>query len=249
MKLARVIMGMPITIEVVGGKERRVKEAIEAAFGRLDWYDHSFSTYKPDSEISRINRGELKWTEADTVVQQVLAECDKMRGWTGGYFDMRRPGGGIDPSGLVKGWAIARAAETLESHGSGNNYCVEAGGDIVTSGHNQQGQPWAVGIRNPLKPDEIVKILRLKDGAVATSGTYERGEHIYDPHTGRPANSLASVTVVGPEIVQADIAATAGFAMGGSAAVWLALQPGLEAYVIDHDGTATFTDGLARYLD
>jgi thiamine biosynthesis lipoprotein len=246
-KTTRVVMGMPITIEVVSGKDLQVRKAIDGAFGHLHWVDKTFSAYKPDSEISRINQGELKLADAHSLVQQVISACDEMRDRTEGYFDMRRSDGTIDPSGYVKGWAIWGTGGLLEESGM-PNFCIEAGGDILVRGHNSEGEPWRVGIRNPVKGDEIVKVLRVNNGAVATSGTYERGEHIYNPHTGVPAAELASVTVMGPDIIWADVAATAAFAMGGQGAEWLAREPGLECYVIGHDGKAMFTPGLKRYF-
>jgi thiamine biosynthesis lipoprotein len=239
MKEVRSIMGMPVSIEVVGDEA----EAMERAFEHLVWVDEKFSTYKPGSQISRLNRGELE--QADPAVREVLAACEAMRQRTDGYFDVKR-GDGIDPSGYVKGWAIRGAAQLLEREGV-RDYCVEAGGDLQAQGHNSDGQPWKIGIRHPQHRHQIVKVLHMTDGAVATSGNYERGEHIYDPHTGRPATGLASVTVVGSDIIWADVAATAAFAMGAAGAGWLA-QKGLECYVIGHDGKATFTPGLREYL-
>jgi len=246
-KMTRAVMGMPITIEVVHDDSAA---ALRAMGGAFDWFrsvDRTFSTYKDDSEISRMNRGELPRAAASLTVREVLRACEQMRERTNGFFDMRRPDGLLDPSGYVKGWSIEQAAVRLAGAGM-RNYCVEAGGDLQTAGVNADGGPWRVGVRNPLAPDEMVKVLYVSDAAVATSGTYERGEHIYDPHTGRPAAHLASVTVVGPGIAWVDVAATAAFAMGTGAAAWLAQQYGLEAYVIGHDGQATFTDGLKRYL-
>ena len=233
-------MGMPVTIEVDGAGEAAVEAAMQAAFDFLRWVDQTFSTYKPDSQISRINAGELVEARADEVVREVLAACEEMRRRTEGYFDIHRPGGRIDPSGYVKGWAIRGAAAKLEDTGL-RNYFVEAGGDLQVRGSRR------VGIRNPLNRREVVKVLAVTDGAVATSGTYERGEHIYDPHTGGPATELASMTVVGPDIVTADVFATAAFAMGTRGAEWVATQ-GLECYAIGHDGQATFTPGLRQYF-
>ncbi|HEY2003505.1 MAG TPA: FAD:protein FMN transferase [Candidatus Saccharimonadia bacterium] len=236
MKSTRRIMGMPVTLEVPDGNDRAA--AMEAAFDRLMWVDKVFSTYKPDSQISRLNRGELKAGQLDSEVRGVLAACEKMRKVTGGYFDIRRTGNEIDPSGYVKGWAIGEGAEILRRAGV-ERYFVDAGGDMQVRGE------WRVGIRNPFNRQEIVKALRVSNVGVATSGTYERGEHIYDPHTGKPATGLASLTVVGPDIVTADVYATAAFAMGANGAEWVAAQ-GLECYAIAPDGTATFTPGLRQ---
>jgi thiamine biosynthesis lipoprotein len=242
MKQLRHMMGMPITIEVV---DSRAERAIDAAFAYLQWVDETFSTYKAGSQISRLNAGALALEQADPRVNDVLAECDRLRDQTDGYFDIRRADG-IDPSGYVKGWAIRGAGDGLRQAGF-SNWCVEAGGDLAVSGHNEDGEPWRVGIRDPRQAGAIVKVLHLTTGAAATSGLYERGEHIYNPHTGRPATELASVTVVGPDIVTADVYATAAFAMGAQAAGWIARQ-GLDCYVIDRSGEASYTPGLKRYL-
>lgn len=246
MKATRQIMGMPITIEVVGDGPD-LEQAMNAAFDYLVWVDETFSTYKAASEISRINDGELVEAHASETVREVLAACVEMRGRTDGYFDIHRQNGRIDPSGYVKGWAVRGAADKLAEAGR-RNYFVEAGGDLQARGHNAEGGPWRVGIRNPFNKREIVKVLGITDGGVATSGTYERGDHIYNPHTGRAATELASMTVVGPDITVADVFATAAFAMGLKGAGWVATQ-GLECYAIAPDGSATFTPGLRKYLD
>jgi len=231
-------MGMPVTLEVPDGKG--AEAVMEAAFDRLVWADETFSTYKPGSQISRLNRGELRREQVDREALEVLEACEEMREVTGGYFDIRRPGGTTDPSGYVKGWAIREAAETLRQAGV-ERYFVEAGGDMQVRGE------WRVGIRNPFNRREVVKALKVRDMGVATSGTYERGNHIYDPHTGEPAMGLASLTVLGPDIVTADVYATAAFAMGPRGAEWVATQ-GLECYAVTPDGKATFTPGLSRFF-
>lgn len=246
MKQTQIVMGMPITITVYGAAIGVMQRAMAAGFDEFRRVDAVFSTYKPESEISRLNRGELELGDASVEVRDILRQCEQLRAKTDGYFDARRPDGLIDPSGLVKGWSIARVATLLERAGL-RNFCVEAGGDIVARGHGEHSDGWRVGIRSPLKADEVVKVLSLRDGAVATSGTYERGEHIYDPHTGRPAQEILSITVVAPDIVQADVFATAAFAMGHHGIEWLARQ-GLEGYQIGHDERAVFTPGLQRHL-
>jgi len=163
-----------------------------------------------------------------------------------GYFDIRRPDGRVDPSGLVKGWAIRNAARLIETAGF-RNYCVEAGGDLQCRGYNEQGQRWRVGIRNPFEATQIVKVLAPGDCGVATSGAYVRGRHIYDPHTAGPAtDATASITVVGPDIYEADRFATAAFAMGTDGIAFIESMPGLEGYAIDREGVATMTSGFNR---
>jgi thiamine biosynthesis lipoprotein len=234
-------MGMPVTVEL--GADGSA-DLIERVFDWLHEVDRTFSTYKPDSAISQINRGELAEADAPETVREVLAKCRELKGATGGYFDAWR-GGKVDSSGYVKGWAVWEASRLVEREG-GRNYYIEAGGDIQAGGRAEHGGPWRVGIRNPFQPAEIVKVLEVSDGAVATSGTYERGEHIYDPYTGRPARGVASVTVVGPRIDQADVWATAAFAAGERAAEVVA-RAGLECYVVGMDGVATMTSTLVRF--
>ncbi len=239
-------MGMPVTVEVAAESDT-AEAAIEAVFAWFGEVDRTYSPFKAYSVISRLREGQIRLGEAPNEVREVLAAGKAMKGVTDGFFDMQRPDGRLDPSGYVKGWAIERAAEQLERRAL-HDYCIEAGGDIQTGGKNTKGKPWRVGIRNPERPAEIVKVLHVRGQAVATSGNYERGAHIYDPKTGHATGEVASVTVVGPRITWVDVAATAAFAMGTRAAAWIAQQPDLEAYVIDHSGRATLTPRLEQYL-
>ena len=167
---------------------------------------------------------------------------------TGGYFDIGRPDGTIDPCGMVKGWAIRNAALLLADLGF-SNFCVAAGGDIQCRGLNEEGREWTVGIRNPFLQDEIVKVLRPRGHGVATSGNYIRGEHIYNPHTGRyGSDDIVSLTVIGPDVLEADRYATAAFAMGRGGIHFIENTPGLEGYEIDSAGMARMTAGLKTFL-
>jgi len=207
-------MGMPIRIAVPDGI---AGAALDDAFAWLRFVDATFSTYDPGSEISRLNRGELPRGAAHPVVREVLDRCAALRTATGGAFDAGAPlPGAIDPSGLVKGWAVERAAGRLEAGGA-RRFLIDAGGDVVL-----RGGGWRVGIRHPRRRDRLAAVLALDDGAVATSGAYERGPHIVDPATGRPAAGALSVTVVGPELGTADGYATAAFAMGARGPAWTA---------------------------
>jgi thiamine biosynthesis lipoprotein len=155
--------------------------------------------------------------------------------------------GRFDPSGLVKGWSIWRASRILDDDGF-VSFCIEAGGDIEVRGANDEGQPWVIGIRSPFDPSLLVRRLHLPSCGIATSGTYIRGEHIWNPRTGTPANEIASLTVIGPNVYEADRFATAAFAMGEPGIRFLAGVPDLEGYMVDSRGTATYTPGFARYL-
>ena len=243
MRHTRDIMGMPVSIEVIGDSG----DAVQQAFSYFEYVDRTFSTYKSDSEISRLNRGEITGEDLSADVREVLDLCDQTKTESSGYFDIRTPGGLIDPSGLVKGWAINNAAKLVHDLGF-ENYYVEAGGDIQTHGTNTEGKSWRIGIRNPFKHDEIVRVVEPRGRGIATSGAYERGQHIYDPHTGQPAgNEIASITVIGPDIYEADRFATAAFAMGDKGIFFLEQMEGLDAYMIDSEGKETMTIGFAAF--
>lgn len=245
MKQTRIMMGMPITLEVVNSSA--TGQVLDDVFSYFETVDQKFSTYKDASEISRINRGELALEQASDDMQLIFSLAEYTKTATDGYFDIWR-NGHYDPSGIVKGWAIYNAAEMLREMGFAHYY-VDAGGDIQMAGKNAQGQPWRVGIRNPFDPQEIVKVLSISDCGVATSGTYVRGQHIYNPKaSGQLVTDIVSLTVVGPDIYQADRFATAAFAMGSAGIVFIENLEGFEGYMIDQNGLATFTTNFERYV-
>jgi thiamine biosynthesis lipoprotein len=223
--------------------------ALGEVFAHLRDVEARFSTYRDGSEVSRLARGELSEADCSADVRHVLALCENLRLTSDGYFDIRRAGrdGGLDPSGLVKGWAIEEAAAILDRAG-GRNFSINAGGDIIARGEPEPGRPWRVGIRHPELGDRLAAVLEVRDLAVATSGAYERGDHIRDPHTGRPPCGLCSVTVVGPSLTYADAYATTGFAMGPDGLTWVARHPGYGAYGITDDGHVQFTPDVERLL-
>ena len=241
MKLLRLLMGMPITVEVVDPQVSG--EDIEKIFSYFAHVDQTFSTYKKDSEISRLNDGCLTEAQCSDDVREVLKLSEETKRITDGYFDIRESSGKIDPAGLVKGWAIRNAATMLERAGFENFY-VEAGGDIQVRGRNSHGEIWRVGIRDPFMKDRIVKVVALDGLGIATSGTYIRGQHIRNPHAAGPITDIVSLTVIGPDVYEADRFATAAFAMGRKGIEFLEERPGLEGYMIDAAGTATMTSGF-----
>lgn len=245
MKQTRILMGMPIALEVV---DAAADDAIfDAVFDYFAYVDAKFSTYKEDSEISRINRRELTVAQASADMRAIFALARQTRRATNGYFDIRR-NGGYDPSGVVKGWAVARAAEIVRRRGFTNFY-VDAGGDIQADGVSGQGRPWRVGIRNPFDMRQIVKALAVSGCGVATSGTSIRGQHIYNPRArGRPIDEIVSLTVIGPDVYEADRFATGAFAMGRAGIAFIERLAGFEGYLIDRDGLATYTSGFERYV-
>lgn len=244
MRQTRWLMGMPITVDAVGVPDTA---AIDEVFDWLAAVDCRFSTYREDSEIAAVNRGQLKQAQYSTEMREILALAERTRADTSGYFDIRRADDSLDPSGIVKGWAILKAARILDGR-SLEDYYVDAGGDIQSAGRNGAGAPWTVGIRNPFCLDEIVKVL-VPDGAgIATSGSYARGQHIYDPHARqRPIDELVSLTVIGPDVLEADRFATAAFAMRADGVHFIEQLPGFEAYAIDATGRATLTSGFEAY--
>ena len=244
MKQTKIIMGMPITVELVGKQDR---SALSPVFNYFKEVDERFSPYKPTSELAKVNDGLAKtlWSEP---MHEVMKLCEQTKQLSGGFFDIKRADGTLDPSGLVKGWAIDNAAKLLKSAGYSDFY-IEAGGDIQTAGLNEHHEAWAVGIRSPFELNQIVKTIKLNRQAIATSGTYIRGEHIYDPvnNFAAPAQ-LVSLSVIGPNIFEADRFATAAYAMGERGINFIASLPGFEAYQINQAGQATFTKGFNRYV-
>jgi thiamine biosynthesis lipoprotein len=215
--------------------------AVDEAEAWLRWVDATFSTYRPTSEISRLARGEITRAECAEDVRAILLECERLEAVTCGFFSMYA-GGALDPSGLVKGWAIERASDILVEHGS-SAHCVNGGGDVQCAGSAALGQPWRVGIAHPLRPGTLAAVVVGSDLAVATSGTAERGAHVLDPHTGRSADRLASVTLVGRRLGTVDAYATAAFAMGDGARGFIEHVDGVEAYAVRSDGSTWHTAG------
>ncbi|HEY7419310.1 MAG TPA: FAD:protein FMN transferase [Ktedonobacteraceae bacterium] len=244
MKHTRLLMGMPITVEVVDSAV--TQNDLDKVFAYFVYVDETFSTYKDSSEISKINRGELLPEQYGEDMKTILALSEQARKDTDGYFDIRRDGM-YDPSGLVKGWAIQNAANMLRGWGFRNFY-IDAGGDIQVAG-NKDGRPWRVGIRNPFNHAEYVKVLALTDEGIATSGTAIRGQHIYNPHNqGVQLLEIASMTVIGPNVYEADCFATAAFAMERKGILFIEKLTGFEGYMIDVNRRATFTSGFERYV-
>jgi thiamine biosynthesis lipoprotein len=216
--------------------------AIDEAVAWLHHVDETFSTYRADSAISRLARGELALDAAQAEVREILDRCTDLERETSGYFSAYATGH-LDPSGLVKGWAIEHASDLLRAAGS-SNHCVNGGGDVQCAGNGAPGQPWRVGIAHPLRHGELVATVAGTGLAVATSGSTERGAHIIDPHTREAPDAFASVTVIGPRLAAADAYATAAYAMGAAAREWLSTLPGHEAFVVTAEGRSWCTDGL-----
>jgi thiamine biosynthesis lipoprotein len=239
------MMGMPITIEIVN--PQATEKTFNEVFNYFTHVDEKFSTYKPTSEITALNNGTLALDDASEEMRLVLAMCEETKQQTNGYFDIKNPNGKLDPSGLVKGWAIWNAAKLLEKNGFKNFY-IDAGGDIQPHGRNADGGKWAIGIKNPFNEVENVKVIYVGEEGVATSGTYIRGLHIYNPREGnKPVSGIVSLTVIGPNVHDADRFATAAFAMGADGINFIEQLPGYEGYAIDKEKIATMTTGFEKF--
>ncbi|GAA2791132.1 FAD:protein FMN transferase [Kitasatospora paracochleata] len=216
--------------------------AVRRIVERLHRIDAVFSPYRPDSDISRLDRGETTLEACDPEVAQVLDRCREIAAETGGRFT-ERPHGRLDPSGWVKGWAVEEASRALRTAGS-RDHSVSGGGDVQTA-----GGPWRIGIADPLRPGALAAVVTGRDLAVATSGPAERGDHIVDPVRGRPATGLASLTLVGRTLARTDALATAAFAMGPERAIeWVAAHPDVAGLAVHPDGRRERTPGFARHL-
>jgi thiamine biosynthesis lipoprotein len=238
------IMGMPIVVDV---RDVDDADALEPMFAWFRFVDATFSTYIEDSEIGRLNRGELWVSDADDHVRFVLARCEELRMQTDGYFDVRAERKDyVDPSGLVKGWSVDRAAAIADRLGF-RNYAINAGGDIRVRGGALPQHVWRVGIQHPTSRDEVVAVVAGDNLAIATSGAYARGNHIFDPHTRRPPEGVLSVTITGPDLATADAYATAAFAMGICGPAWTARLSGYEAMTLLADGSLLRTPGFPSH--
>jgi thiamine biosynthesis lipoprotein len=239
-------MGMPVVLEIVDTKATQAE--YDAIFEYLVGVDEKFSTYKEQSEVSKINRGETSMKEYSDEMREVLRLSQETFELTNGYFSITTPEGSLDPSGLVKGWAIQKAASMLEDRGYKNFY-IEIAGDIQTSGVTSEGKEWSIGIRNPFVREEIVKVVYPHGKGIATSGTYVRGSHLYNPHAPEHApDDFVSLTVLGPNVYEADRFATAAFVMGKDGMQFLEALSGFEAYAIDANGLAVMTSNFELYV-
>jgi FAD:protein FMN transferase len=239
------VMGTAVSIRLhlragTSSPAATVGPALERACLELHRADDLFSTWKPESEVSRIRRGVLAPDGAAGEVHEVLGACACVREVTSGWFDPWAMPGGVDPTGLVKGWAVERALRALRV-GDVVGASVNAGGDVAVFG--RPGQAWRVGVRHPWRPGALACVLGVEH-AVATSGSYERGAHLVNPRTGEAGGSAASATVVGPSLTVSDGLATA-LAVGGDEVLGcIRSLPRYEGYLVRADGTEEWTEGM-----
>ncbi|TDV44121.1 FAD:protein FMN transferase [Actinophytocola oryzae] len=228
MRFVEHVMGMPASVEVPH------RDAADAVFAWLRDVDHRFSPFRPDSEVRTGRHGRD--------LTGLLDLCAGYERDTGGAFRVRLPGHPLDPCGVVKGWAVQQAADMLRAAGV-TEFCLNVGGDIAAAGRR-----WSVGIRHPDEAHRVCGVLEVAEGAVATSGTYERGHHIVDGRTGRPVRDLVSLTVVAADLTTADAVSTAAFAMGAEGIAWADAQPGCLVFAVDRDREVRRSAGLDRML-
>jgi len=225
MRRNQIIMGTGVSLDIPEAKNEVIFSDV---FELLRQIDARFSPYKKDSELSGYQRGEIIQKNLSLQMKAVMAACKKFEKLTNGYFSANFAGK-YDPTGYVKGWAIAEAGKLIEKQGY-KTYCIGIGGDILArSGGSKE---WQIGIQDPKDKTKILNKLSISNGAVATSGNYERGLHIINPKTSKPANELLSLTVIGPDIIKADVLATAAFAMGKAGVKFVDRQKGYKALAV-----------------
>jgi thiamine biosynthesis lipoprotein len=246
------VMGMPISLALRGRHtdDAAAHEAWAAVMAELREVDRVFSTYRADSYVSRLGRGEICVEDCPPEVAEVLLLGTAAEEESAGFFSVWLPAPDgrrlLDPSGVVKGWAIERAAAHLRAL-LDTDFCLSAGGDMACRTVDPHGAPWRIGVEDPAEPGRILAVIPVFTGAVATSGTAHRGQHLVDARTGRRPAEVASVTVVTGSLTSADIDATAAYAQGPEAARWLETQAGRSAVVVWADGrTSTVEPVLAR---
>jgi thiamine biosynthesis lipoprotein len=225
MRHVQQIMGMPISIDIPAANNEKI---FNKAFNRFKEIDERFSTYKNDSEVTRYRDGKIKENKLSDELKEIIKQCRKVEKMTDGFFSAWASGT-FDPSGYVKGWAIDEAGKVIEKDAY-KTYCIGAGGDILARSNSDK--VWNIGVQDPIDCTKILNMLSISNGAVATSGNYERGAHIINPKTKKPANELLSVTVTGPDIITADVLSTACFAMGQKAHKFMEGQKAYKALLI-----------------
>ncbi len=213
----------------------RMKKAVKEACQLLHYYDEIFSTYKEDSPMNRNRRGELALVDAPQEVAEVLDMCNELKNSTLGWFDPWAMPGGVDPTGMVKGWAEDRAMSILADAGV-MAATLNIGGDIAVLGRIKQFQKWRFGIRHPLYSDALVRIIETYEN-IATSANYERPGELIDPFLKMPVDKVASVSVLGPQLAVADAFATAAAVAGAQHLDWIKEQDEYSFYVLLYDGT------------
>ncbi|HEY5222154.1 MAG TPA: FAD:protein FMN transferase [Microbacteriaceae bacterium] len=245
MRHVQTVMGFPISVDIRDAGD--FTEGVASAFDALSDADRRFSSYRRDSEVSRINRGLHPPADYSDDLREVLAVGASVQRSSHGAFALRVPGGaGLDTDGVVKGWAVQRAADILARAGA-HNFCINAGGDIVVRGNADEHSGWNIGVRSPWDATTMIAVFSLHDEAIATSGAYERGDHIVDGRTGLAAHAdLASVSVIAPSLTMADVLATAVFALGADGLEWAVHDYQCSVFAVRSDGSMITAGPLPR---
>jgi thiamine biosynthesis lipoprotein len=241
------VMGTAVSIDVRDPIDPATIEPVLATVAAdLQWVDRTFSTFRSDSEICRLGRGELTLDECDPAVREVLGRCEELREESQGAFDHRPTGRrvAIDPAGYVKGWSIDRVALTMTMAGL-RHFSVNAGGDVLVHGGIEPGRPWRIGIRHPDHTHRSMLVLEADDLSVATSATYERGQHLWSPGGSSVAPPFRSVSVAGAALGECDAAAKVIWSLGPAGVAW-AIERGFEVAVVQGEELLT-SDGLAQW--
>jgi thiamine biosynthesis lipoprotein len=242
MRRRAFIMGMPVVLDIPGASDPGVFKQV---FHELHLIDSQFSPFIERSELSRFRRGEIAPDKLSIGMKAVMKACLEAEAMTDGYFSARYSEV-FDPTGYVKGWAIAEASRKLLKRGIGT-FSLSVGGDI--NAYSNSDKIWRIGILDPFNKGSIVGKIVGQNLAIATSGNYERGNHIINPKTGKPARELLSLTVEGPDIIKADILATAAYAMGKQGLKFIdEKMPGYEVLAIDRHGEALLSGGMRTIL-
>jgi thiamine biosynthesis lipoprotein len=218
-----------------------IDEAARIAADVLEALEARFTSYRRDSEFSRFARGTSQPPSDD--LRHVLAACAWLEDVSDGHFTMYPNGVDAPPdvAGYVKGWAVDRAVDGLLAAGI-TDAALGVGGDWRGIGRRGDGLPWRIGVLDPHRRQASRALVSLSDSALATSGTYERGDHLRHRNGAQAAASCASFTVHGPRLAWADAFATAGYLMGEAGLAWVAGFPGYSAALVRDDGTMVADD-------
>ena len=232
-------MGTVVSVEWSGRPDRLI--AVETLFEAAD---RRYSPYRPDSEVSRIADGSLALLDTSAELRELYASALGWRGETGGAFTPHRPDGGLDLNGIVKAWTMGEVGRAL-GHG---DWCLNVGGDVLVSGLDPFGRSWVVGIVDPAARDRLLTSVPLVGArrAAATSGSAERGDHIWT--RGREAAEFVQVSVLANDIVTADVLATA-IVSGGSATLDDVTERfDIDVLTVDQAGELRATPGMRELV-
>ncbi|MDN3310622.1 FAD:protein FMN transferase [Microbacterium oryzae] len=236
------VMGTGATLRTpTGPPSADVVERIRSHWERLE---QTFSLFRPGSELSRIARGEVALSSSGEEVRSAYAEALRWRELTDGDFTPHRPDGALDLSGTVKARAIQDAGRMLDEVGLAS-WLVEIGGDVLTRAPDRQ--TWSAGIADP---HDVTRLLTGVDlggrwRAIATSGTAERGEHVW---RSRQHGRLVQVTVLGVDIMEVDVLATAILAGGLPALDAAGRRFDVDVLTVDAEGDLRVTPRLRRAI-